>query len=164
MAVGPAFPQRQCIATSTDDLLTWEKHAGNPVIVAPPEGLDVTGFRDPCVWREGDTWYALIGSGIQGVGGTALLYKSPDLIHWEYVHPLCVGDHHDTGEMWECPDLFPLGTLNEDRNKNKHVLLVSIQPEFLYAHYFIGTYADHKFVPEVHGITHHVGLDQRRTQ
>jgi len=42
------FPQRQCIATSTDDLLTWEKHAGNPVIAAPPEGLDVTGFRDPC--------------------------------------------------------------------------------------------------------------------
>jgi len=146
------FPQRQCIATSTDDLLTWEKHAGNPVIVAPPEGLDVTGFRDPCVWREGDRWYALIGSGIQGVGGTVLLYKSPDLIHWEYVHPLCVGDHHDTGEMWECPDLFPLGPLGEDRNENRYVLLVSIQPEFLYAHYFIGTYADHKFVPDIHGI------------
>ena len=45
-------PQRQCIATSVDDLLTWEKYAGNPVIAAPPEDLDVVGFRDPCVWQE----------------------------------------------------------------------------------------------------------------
>ena len=138
------FPQRQCVATSTDDLLTWEKHAGNPVIAAPPEGLDVTGFRDPCVWREGDTWYALIGSGIQGVGGTALLYKSPDLTHWEYMHPICVGDRNDTGEMWECPDLVFLS--------DKYVLLVSVQPEFLYVHHFIGTWVDHKFTPETHGI------------
>jgi beta-fructofuranosidase len=40
-----------CIATSSDGLLTWKKHLGNPVIASPPQGLDVVGFRDPYVWK-----------------------------------------------------------------------------------------------------------------
>jgi beta-fructofuranosidase len=137
------MPQVQCIATGSDDMLTWTKYDGNPVIAAPPADLEVTGFRDPCVWREDDTWYAVIGSGIQGVGGTALLYQSPDLIHWDYVHPICVGDKGEANEVWECPDLFPLG--------DRHVLLFSAHPECLYTYYFVGTYADHKFTPDTWG-------------
>src|SRR5262249_12018171 len=51
-----------CIATSddVDTLLTWQKYSGNPVIEAPPEGLDIVEFRDHCVWREGATWYQVI--------------------------------------------------------------------------------------------------------
>jgi len=135
-------PEVQCIATSDDGMITWEKYAGNPIVDSPPKGLDVMGFRDPCVWKEKDGWYMLIGSGIKGVGGTALLYKSKDLINWEYLHPLCVGDKEKTGIMWECPDFFPLG--------NKYVLLVSVLGTTLY---FVGTYADHKFHPEVQGNT-----------
>ena len=131
-------PQTQCIARSTDDMTTWRKHAGNPVISAPPAGLTVTGFRDPCAWKEGDTWYVIIGSGIEGVGGTSLLYKSSDLIHWEYMHPLyeCDAAH----KMHECPDFFPLG--------DKYVLITS---PYDGTHWDVGTYADHKFTPEVHG-------------
>jgi beta-fructofuranosidase len=135
------MPQVQCVATSTDDLITWEKHSQNPVIAAPPEGLQVTGFRDPCVWRQDDVWYAIIGSGIQDVGGTALLYQSDDLIDWQYMHPIHVGDKDETGEMWECPDLFPLGG-------RRYVLLVGAHPEFLYTYYFVGSYTDHKFAPQ----------------
>ena len=113
------FPsQVQCIATSNDDMITWKKHDGNPVLDSPPKGLEVVGFRDPCVWKEKDDCYMLIGSGIKGIGGTCLLYRSKDLIDWEYLHPLCIGDGKSTGDMWECPDFFPLG--------NKHVLLVSV--------------------------------------
>lgn len=137
------WPEAQCIATSSDDLITWRRHAGNPVIGSPPEGMDVTGFRDPYVWREGDLWYAVIGSGIRGVGGTALLYRSSDLIHWEYVQPICVGDEAKTGRMWECPNLFPLG--------EKHVLIVSSVP-LRRALYFVGEYADCKFSTEVEGL------------
>ena len=136
-------PEVQCIATSNDDLLiTWKKYSGNPVIGSPPKGLEVTGFRDPCVWEKGGSWYMLIGSGIKDVGGAVLLYKSKDLIHWEYLHPLCVGDKEKTGTMWECPDFFPLG--------NKHVLLVSVLGTTLY---FVGTYTNQKFRPEVQGNT-----------
>lgn len=33
--------QRVCLASGTKDLLSWEKHAGNPVI-APPDGQEQT--------------------------------------------------------------------------------------------------------------------------
>jgi beta-fructofuranosidase len=141
------YPERPCVATSADDLYTWDKYAGNPVIVSPPEGLDVVGFRDHSVWREGHTWYQVIGSGIRDIGGTALLYQSPDLINWEYIRPILVGDKDQadplpTGTMWECPDFFPLG--------DKHVLLVSAHGDGpLYTAYFIGTYEGHEFTPEI---------------
>ncbi len=51
----------------------------------------VTGFRDPCPWREGDEWYLGIGSGERGKGGCVLLYRSHDLRHWEYLHKLAEG-------------------------------------------------------------------------
>jgi beta-fructofuranosidase len=158
-------PQRPCLATSKDGLLTWEKYAGNPIITEPPEGLDVVGFRDHSVWREGDTWYQVIGSGIQGVGGAILLYRSLDLIHWEYIAPLLAGSKDQiacaprgpqsarftaplstrvstTGTMWECPGFFPLD--------DKYVLLLSAhEGQPLYAVYFVGAYADHQFMPQV---------------
>ena len=62
-------PEVQCLATSNDEMIVWKKHPGNPVIGSRPSGLELTGFRDPYVWREGKTWYMLIGSGFEGVGG-----------------------------------------------------------------------------------------------
>ena len=120
-------PEVQCYATSSDPMLgKWDKDP-KPVIAGPPPGLDVGGFRDPCPWREGDTWYMGIGSGIKKKGGNVLLYKSADLKNWEYLHPLASGtwngkiteDTVDSGEQWECPDFFPLG--------KKYVLLYSTE-------------------------------------
>ncbi|MGA7523831.1 MAG: glycoside hydrolase family 32 protein [Acidobacteriaceae bacterium] len=116
--------ESQCLAFSTGDLTHWTK-VPQPVIAAPPRGLDVTGFRDPAPWRQGDTWYVAIGSGIRGQGGAVLLYRSADLRHWTYLHPLAQGSGTgraaanpvDSGDMWECPDFFPLG--------DRHVLLHS---------------------------------------
>ena len=140
--------QLPCLAESSDgELVTWKKYEGNPVIPSPPERLETTGFRDHCVWKEDGTWYQVIGSGVRGVGGAVLLYRSWDLINWEYMHPLYVGDETCTnpvwtGSMWECPDFFALG--------DKHVLIVSVfdseSPH--YTVYFIGSYVDHRFVPE----------------
>jgi beta-fructofuranosidase len=139
--------ERACLATSHDELRTWEKYAGNPVIPSPPPELDLVAFRDHCVWKEEDSWYQIIGAGISGVGGTALLYTSRDLRQWQYLHPICVGDKDQTdplwtGSMWECPDLFSLG--------NKHVLIVSVwdNRHIYYPIYFVGDYAAHTFSPE----------------
>ncbi len=123
-----SFRETQCIATADGPgLLRWKKQP-TPVIAAPPSGLEVTGFRDPAPWRQGDTWYAVIGSGVRGEGGMALLYRSKDFRHWEYMHPLAQGtgngsgkpDPVDSGEMWECPDFFPLG-------QGRHVLIYSTE-------------------------------------
>jgi len=144
----PGAFQLPCLATGDDELLTWTKYAENPIIPGPPQDLDVIGFRDHCVWKEADTWYQLIGSGITGVGGTALLYRSQDLVRWEYMHPICIGDLTKTeplwtGSMWECPDLFSLG--------DKHVLIVSVwdNRHTYYPIYFVGAYAAHTFSPEL---------------
>lgn len=143
-----AGQQLPCLAMGSDDLVQWEKYARNPVIAVPPAELDVVGFRDHCVWQEGEIWYQLIGSGIKGVGGTALLYMSHNLIDWEYMHPLLVGDSSQqtpvwTGSMWECPQLLPL-------DNNKHILLISVshQDQTQYAIWLSGSYINHIFIPE----------------
>lgn len=141
-------PEVQCMATSRDGLNTWTKRA-EPIISGPPEGLKVTGFRDPCVWHEDDGWYMALGSGIVGVGGCVLLYKSPDLIQWTYLHPLYQGQMDpkitgqgsvSSGEMWECPSFFALG--------DKHVLFVSTKGG---TPYYVGDYKNLEFIPEAEG-------------
>ena len=142
----------QCLAVSKDpDLRTWEKLA-EPVIAAPPSGMAVTGFRDPCVWREGDQWWLVLGSGTRERGGAILLYRSTDLRKWTYVHPMIEGGASgkkttnpvDDGDMWECPDFFALG--------NKHVLLISTMGKVCWK---VGTYKNLKFTPEKEGVVDH---------
>jgi beta-fructofuranosidase len=142
-------PETQCIATSGGDLTEWKKFTGNPVLGAPPAGLDVTGFRDPCVWKEGDTWLMAVGSGFRGKGGAVLLYESTDLRRWNYLHPLVTGkmqagasakDPVDSGEMWECPDFFPLD--------GKHLLIYSTERV---VKYLLGSYHDRTLHPETMG-------------
>jgi beta-fructofuranosidase len=140
--------QRPCLAVGDDDLLIWRKHPGNPVIAAPPAEVDALDFRDHCVWQDDQTWYQVIGGKIAGVGGAALLYRSRDLLEWEYLHPLCVGDQAETGVIWECPDFFPLG--------DKHVLMISPIP-LKKTLYLIGTYAERRFIPERAGVVDHGG-------
>ncbi len=149
--------QLACVATSTDELLlNWEKYPGNPVIAAPPPDLKLVAYRDHSVWKEGDTWYQVIGAGIQDLGGTALLYRSPDLLTWEYLNPILVGDKTVTkpivtGEMWECPALFSLD--------NKHVLLISVwaNHNLINSSYYVGKYEQQYFIPEYSAIVDNGG-------
>ena len=139
--------QTQCVAVSHDGLLTWEKYPNNPVLSEiPAEAGSTHDFRDPFVWREGDSWYMVLASRMVGVGGTVFLYRSPDLLHWEYMHPLLTGEISKNGDVWECPNFFPLG--------DKWVLLVSAKGRNfpLTVIYFIGDYVDHQFTPETEGV------------
>jgi len=141
--------ETQCLAVAQDDNLRIWKKLPDPVIAAPPAGLAVTGFRDPYVWREGDHWMLTLGSGLRDKGGMVLLYTSPDLRHWSYLHPLVEGaasntktvNPVDTGDMWECPDFFPLG--------DRHVLLISTKGRVQWK---VGTYTQQRFRPEKEGV------------
>jgi beta-fructofuranosidase len=108
--------ESQCLAWSEDPVLgRWTK-LPQPVIPTPPEGLAITGFRDPSIWKQGNEYFLTVGSGIEKTGGCVLLYTSKDLMNWKYLHPLVSGtwDGKYTpnpvgdGEMWECPEFFPL--------------------------------------------------------
>jgi beta-fructofuranosidase len=135
-------PERQMVAVAADpqdvDLIKWAKIPQDPVLAAPPPGMKVTGWRDPCVWKEGETWYMVIGSGELDMGGMALLYSSADLKSWNYLHPLAVAQKDQVepaapfGAMWECPDFFTLGGMP--------FLLVSRGNSYL-----TGSYSDHYF-------------------
>ena len=127
-----SFRESQCLAYSSDaDLRSWTK-VHDPVIAAPPADLAITGFRDPSPWKEGSDWLLAVGSGVRRRGGAVLLYRSRDLRRWEYLHPLLIADAAgegtgnpvDSGEMWECPDFFPLG--------DRHVLIYSTQGKSLW--------------------------------
>ncbi len=146
---GDGWRQTQCLATSADGLRTWRKESGNPIIAAPPDGLAVTGFRDPCVWREDGEeglWACLVGSGVTGVGGAVLRYTSQDLRHWTYRGLLYARDAGLaepiwTGSMWECPAFFPI--------EDAHALIVGVYDAGRMHHtaYFVGRYAAHEFSP-----------------
>ncbi|WP_162292472.1 glycoside hydrolase family 32 protein [Candidatus Promineifilum breve] len=143
-------PQTVCRASGSDDLDEWTKDAANPLISGPPPGFggDTGDFRDPYVWRAGEQWYMVMGSRVAGEGGAVLLYRSADLLAWEYVGPLLLGDPARrepvwTGTMWECPNLFPLA--------GRHVLIVSFQDwargDLLFPGYFVGDFDGVGFRP-----------------
>ena len=128
----------QWLATSDDDMLTWEKYPVNPVIDdSLHKDMDARNWRDPFVWRDNGTWYAVLGGQANGEkNGSVFLYKSHNLKLWEYLGILCKGNKA-LGKNWECPNFFSLG--------NKHVLIVSPHSNVIYA---LGTYDKNKFTPD----------------
>ncbi|MGD0911227.1 MAG: glycoside hydrolase family 32 protein, partial [Terracidiphilus sp.] len=117
MGSAPPLRETQCMAVSDDpDLLTWTKGSA-PILAAPPQGLQVNGFRDPSPWRRGEWWYMVTAAGIPNQGGCVLLYRSKDLRSWEYMHLLSKTDRDGPAafnplspwDVWECPEFFDLG-------------------------------------------------------
>ncbi|MFH1852423.1 MAG: glycoside hydrolase family 32 protein [Candidatus Neomarinimicrobiota bacterium] len=125
-------PEVQCLAQSFDGMNTWIKESRNPVIAGPPRD-DLTAFRDPFVWYEDQDWYMIVGSGIKGIGGAALLFRSHDLLEWQYLHPFCTG----FGAIWECPNFLWLG--------GRPILIVSPEDTVRFA---VGEYRNYRFIPE----------------
>jgi beta-fructofuranosidase len=138
---------RVALARGSNDLMTWAKHAANPVLAGPPDGLDTVAFRDPFVWRDGDRWRMIMGTGVRGVGGAAVQYSSIDLLTWDGGDVIAIG-HSDrnldswTGKLWECPQLFEL-----DR---AWILLVSVWDDGVLhdVAYAVGDYDGVRFEPQ----------------
>lgn len=99
--------QTQCIAIG--DGVNYEKYPFNPVITAAdlPEGGNIRDFRDPKLWWENGTYYAVtVNRGPDG-SGNVLLYESPDALHWK-LDGVMAACQNQYGRMWECPDFFHL--------------------------------------------------------
>ncbi|CAP86472.1 hypothetical protein E8E15_004602 [Penicillium rubens] len=106
--------ESQSLAYSTDGGVTWQEYADNPVISSPPDGWNVTGWRDPfyLLLPQLDTlldksephYYAILGSGIKGAGPRMPLYSAPasDLTNWTFL-----------GALWEPAANSTLGSLEE---------------------------------------------------
>jgi beta-fructofuranosidase len=136
-----AFPE-------DEDLVNWKKYKGNPVVKHAPTEFSRIDMRDPYMWKENDTWYMIVGYGIEKntvQKGAVLLYKSPDLKSWTYVNPLFIGDpeNDDSGVFWEMPVFWKLD--------GKYILLVNKVPQPgkpAVAFYWVGDFRNETFVPD----------------
>ncbi|CAK2060635.1 sucrose-6-phosphate hydrolase [Vibrio crassostreae] len=64
-------------------------------------------FRDPKVWKEGDTFYMVVAAQTQELHGSMVLYRAKELGEWEHLGPIHTR-YNQFGFMWECPDYFEL--------------------------------------------------------
>ncbi|MDQ0877342.1 beta-fructofuranosidase [Paenibacillus sp. V4I3] len=134
------------------DLKTWVKHP-EPIVVQEP-GVGYFGeFRDPYVWKENEEWIMLVGTGIEGQGGTAMVYRSANMTDWTCEGPLYVSNYQKypyLGVVWELPVLLPLKRNGEETGK--HILLISPWgPEAkVEVNYWIGRWegARYRFIPD----------------
>ncbi|MFT9380314.1 MULTISPECIES: glycoside hydrolase family 32 protein [unclassified Gluconobacter] len=136
LKTGRAPDQVQCIATSDLTMTHWRQEA-HPVLPVGPPGLKIRGFRDPKIWREGDTWVMLVGSSIENQGGVILRYEGRDLRDWSY-KGIFYGpsDLRGGDDALECPDFFRVGA--------RHALIFSIN---WVVHVVTGDYVNGKFRP-----------------
>ncbi len=138
-----------CVAfAEDDDLIRWRKHPGNPVIREPTAagqpGWGVYNVFDPHVWLDGETYYAILGGRVKPheCRDTAYLFRSEDLITWEYLRPFYNPNPRwtDENEDCACPDFFELD--------GRRVLMCISHRRGL--RYYLGRLQDGTFVPEEH--------------
>lgn len=135
------YKQVQNMAISADGI-AFEKYEKNPIIdVAQiPDKASKKDFRDPRIFKIGDTYYLLIGSNDEHGIGQVLMYKSIDLKKWEFVNILLKGNE-DTGINWECPDIV--------RFDDRDILFVSAQYMRPNGIYFKNTHSSIYFMGEL---------------
>lgn len=117
--------QQQCVAVSEDEI-NFEKITRNPVISSKmvPNAYSKADFRDPYVFKNGDTYYAIIGTK-RGAYGNMLMYKSSNLTSWSFVGEVMNSSNpqednfYQLNGVYECPAYAKFN--------NKEVLICSPQ-------------------------------------
>lgn len=128
-----ADKQTQSVAFS-DDGINFTKYDNNPIICSNPLGY--YDFRDPKVTKIDGQFYMVTGSGNEN-SGQVLLFKSDDLLKWDYVGVLFEGKEY--APCIECPDFFKLD--------DKYVLMFSKMNETERStHFVIGDFENGKLV------------------
>lgn len=131
--------QTQSLAGSTDDGITFQKYAGNPVLTLPTEARDPNMFYNP----DTKLWTIVLAHALEH---EVLFFTSPDLKTW--TKTCSFGKVAAQGGVWECPDLFPL----EINGKKKWVLLLNLNPGGPFGgsatQYFIGDYDGKTFTSD----------------
>ncbi|KAJ5111185.1 glycosyl hydrolase [Penicillium argentinense] len=131
------------IATSFDNGKTWHKSSRNPILAGEPDGLDVTGWRDPfCApWPNmsqaleldpKEYMFGIISGGIREKFPTSFVYKvdAKDISRWSYIGPLTnFGLNYrpsrwsgDLGKNWEVTNFLSLS--DEEDPSVSHDLLI----------------------------------------
>ncbi len=123
------------------DGLQFEKHPANPLIPSAPEGsLD---FRDTYLWKNGEIWYMIVGSGMPETGGIAPLYTSTDLVEWAPQGNFFESTADVSGIFFELPIFVPL------TEKKAMFGITTIEPGLPAQYvYWTGSSDNDRFVPD----------------
>ncbi|WP_135549595.1 glycoside hydrolase family 32 protein [Paenibacillus cymbidii] len=148
-------PGGVCLAVpeDLDDplLLNWNRHANNPILPKPSlESDEYTNYDvfDPSnPWKEDGFWYMTTGNKypndpMKRKGDVTYLFKSRDLMKWDFIGPLYQSHNRWTSPQEDCavPCFFTL--------MDKRVLMFS--SHVFGTQYYTGSYGNHEFVPERH--------------
>lgn len=136
--------QLPCLAYADEAMRTFTKAPENPVIRTRPDNL-VHDFRDHTMWHDGTWWYQVLGSG-DGTRAVAPLFRSNDLLRWEYLGRLIESDDIDNEQLYECPDFFASG--------DKHVFITSPLP-MRRVIYMSGDFDGRRFTPRQRNLVDH---------
>ncbi|KAL1863345.1 hypothetical protein Plec18167_008206 [Paecilomyces lecythidis] len=128
------------IAVSHDGGDTWERLPCNPILPGPPEGLNVTGWRDPFIYpwtsapaniRQDGVLYGFISGGLSNKTPTVFVYtiNKHNLAEWKFAGPLLdVGLNlrpsrwsGDLGLNWEVANLV---TLTDNEGISRHFVIM----------------------------------------
>ncbi|MFV9483545.1 GH32 C-terminal domain-containing protein [Christiangramia sp. ASW11-125] len=137
--------------TTDKNLQAWEK---TNIIVDKPDEYKKNEFRDPFVFQIEDKYYMIVGSGIEGKGGSAPLFESEDAINWSYVKPFYISDiekYPYLGGVWELPIFLPLSREDGSKTEKYALLVLPLRNEAdVEVFYWIGEFDQDKkqFVPD----------------
>lgn len=156
--IGIAYPAD----LSDPELTEWNICSDLAVIQKSGQGR-AGEFRDPHIWKEGDTWCMLVCSGsTKSKGGTALLYTTDRLelrsdgtvdMDWQYKGPVYEMENQSAlyGTSWELPIILPV--TNEAGTITKYFFEISPAPASIAdnkVYYWLGDFdlETGKFTPD----------------
>ncbi len=137
--------------TTDVNLQEWKK---TEIIVDKPSEYKENEFRDPFVFQVDGTYYMIVGSGIEGKGGTAPIFESQDALSWKYLNPFYIADiekYPFLGGVWELPVLLPLREKNGTPTDKVVFMVLPLRNEAdVEVFYWIGEFDtdQKKFVPD----------------
>lgn len=112
-------------------------------------------FRDPFVWKDGDTYYMMVSTSIPGAGGSANIFTSTnmrDWVHRGYLYQCDYARYPEQGAHWECVVMLPVST--RDGRHTKYVLFdcpqYTVDGYTVDCYYWLGTFNKEtcRFVPD----------------
>jgi len=119
----PEGTQAQSLSYSLDHGQSWQSSAHNPVLTLNPDSKQ---FRDPSV-----VWYApgkyWVMTTVVADAQVVKLYRSSDLIHWDFLSDFQPSGYRKPGMLWEMPALIPL-PLYGNPDTLRWVMIVSVNP------------------------------------
>lgn len=139
-SIGHENPEQWAMLPQDDELLHWEKHPGNPLLVMDDHNDEmIHEWRDPFLFRESGKTFMVNGGHLRKGSGSMLLYqaKNSELTDWEYL-----GEAFSGGEKnWECPNFFKID--------NQYVLIYSPHGR---VEYYTGEFdlSSPRFIPKYH--------------